>query len=351
VPIDTSDDKADNKPLRDFLEIVFERATAPPVNRYWDEGGCNELVLAFKAPFHPAIAPVREYARKLTFRLKTGSALWASLHEGRIPADTIVSGNHKAFGLFGFDIPEERPWEALETQWRSKLPLTEENKEPDPIALWGESLAQKMWAAVHGERFDDGLPLFFCPFIERKAEALFRPSLAKLVQYPDAYEFDVVFVDIPSEVAGASEGPLTAVGILLRLAHMFRIGWIEKTARDVVHRPSADIPNIFREMTRRQSSITAECFIQDIRTEQAALQAFTEGSPQRTEIQQSLELWKKDVAPALAKAIEDRDRDGLLDVLQKASKVNWQFHRACAQRYLDIIEQHWQAGSGPLERV
>jgi hypothetical protein len=351
VPIDTSYDSSENRPLKAFLQVVFEQATSPAVNPHWDAGGCTDLVEAFTAPFRPAVAPAREYVRRLTFRLKTGSATQAALHAGRIPADTIVSGNQKSFELFGFGIPEERPWEALEKQWRSKILPPNEGLDPDPIALWVESLAQKMLAAMNGEHFDDGLPAFFCPFIEQKAEALFRPSLARLVQYHDAYEFEVVFVDIPAELGAGSKGPLTTVGILLRLAHMFRFGLIEPTAREVVERPAAAIPAVAREMERRLHSITAEAFIRGIRTEQATLLAFQEGSALQTEVKQSMEWWKNTVAPALAQAIAGEDTHGFLEALKAASKVNWQFHRACAQRYLELVEKHCQEGSGPLDAV
>ncbi len=182
----------------------------------------------------------------------------------------MVSGSRKSFGLFGFGTATARTWEALENSWRRKVPPPADGSTgPDPVTLWVESAAQKMLAAINGEGFEDGLPLFFSQFTETRAQALFRPSLARLVLYGDAYEFDVVFVDVPPELAAASEGPLTTVASLLRLAHMFRFGWIEATARDVVNRPPSEIGEIAEDMRRRLNSITAESFNQGIRTEQA----------------------------------------------------------------------------------
>jgi hypothetical protein len=41
----------------------------------------------------------------------------------------------------------------------------------------------------------------------------------------------------------------------------------------------------------------------------------------------------------------------ILDALKKASAVNWQFHRACAKQYWDIVEEHWKVGSDRLDPV
>lgn len=353
VPIDASDGGND-KELTDFLKTLFERSTSPAVNPNWDAGGCIDLVTAFAAPFrrHEEVAPPQEYVRKLTFRLAKESATEADLNAGRIPADAVVSGNEKSFELFGFGTAVTRSWNNLEEKWHRQIPTAPEGSvSPDPATLWVENVAQKMLAAIHEEDFDDGLPLFFSHFAGTRERALFRPSLAKLAFYFDAYEFDIVFVDVPPEFAAASEGPLTTVGSLVRLAHMFRFGWIESTARDVVNRPSAEIPEITRDIWRRLSSITAESFNQGIRTEQAVLQAFDEGSPLQLEVKQAMEAWTSKVAPQFDRSLRERDTAGLLNALRAASVVNWQFHRACAQRYCDIVTQHSREASGPLDLV
>ena len=52
----------------------------------------------------------------------------------------------------------------------------------------------------------------------------------------------------------------------------------------------------------------------------------------------------KETAPeAAAKALRD--------VLKQASAVNWQFHRACAQRYAQLIEEYATENRNPDERV
>src|SRR5262245_64540544 len=99
-----------------------------------------------------------------------------------------------------------------------------------------------MWAAIQGEEFGDGLPLFYCYFTRNEGEALFRPSLARMVERGDGYDFDVVFVDLPVETASVSAGALTPLASLLRLAHMFRFGWIEPYAADVSENPGTEIP-------------------------------------------------------------------------------------------------------------
>jgi TIR domain len=350
VPIDTSA-KPDDTRLKHFLGILFERSTNPAVNPYWDEGGCADLVTALAAPFRgrKALAPPEEYVRRLTFRLTKEAATEAALNEGRIPADAMVSGNKKSFELFG--LRAAKTWQDLEKSWQKKLPPGDGSTSPDPVALWVESVAQKMLAAINEEDFDDGLPLFFNQFAETRAQALFRPSLARLVLYADAYEFDVVFVDVPPELAAMSEGPLTTVGGLLRLAHMFRFGWIETTAKEVVNRPLAELAEVARNMGRRLSSITAESFNQGIRTEQAVLLAFEEGSALQTEIKQAIKEWQETVYPEIDKSFKDKDTRRILAALKKASAVNWQFHRACAKRYWDIVEKHCAAASGPLDPV
>jgi hypothetical protein len=353
VPIDPLERRNDTE-LTCFLKTLFEHSTSPAVNPNWNAGGCEDLVTAFAAPFRrrEAVAPPLEYIRKLTFRLAKGPATEAALNAGQIPADALVSGNQNSFELFGFGTAAPRSWKLLEESWHRKIPTPPEGStSPDPAKLWVENVAQKMLAAIRGEDFDDGLPLFFSHFAKTRAQALFRPSLARLAVYSDAYEFDVVFVDVPPEFVSASEGPLTTVGSLLRLAHMFRFGWIEPTARDAVNRPPAEIGEIARDMWRRLNSITAESFNQGIRTEQAVLLAFEEGSALQTEVKQSMEVWESTVAPQLDKSLKEKDTGGILDALKAASAVNWRFHRACAQRYWDIVAEHSRKASGPLEPV
>ena len=61
-----------------------------------------------------------------------------------------------------------------------------------------------MLLAIRGKGFDDGLPLFFSPFIKPREQGLFRPSLSRLATYSDAYDFDIVFVDVPQEFVAIS---------------------------------------------------------------------------------------------------------------------------------------------------
>jgi TIR domain len=351
VAVDTSA-KPDDTGLKRFLEILFERSTNPAVNPYWDEGGCVDLVTALAAPFRgrKALAPPDEYVRRLTFRLTKEAATEAALREGRIPADAMVTGTKKTFELFG--LRAAKTWQDLEKSWYRKISLPADgNTCQDPVALWVESVAEKMLEAINGEDFDDGLPLFFSQFAKTRAQALFRPSLARLAAYSDCYEFDIVFVDVPPELAAMSEGPLTTVGGLLRLAHMFRFGWVEATAKEVINRPPAELADVARNAGRRLRSITAESFNQGIRTEQAVLLAFEEGSALQTEIKQAIKEWHETVYPEIDKSFGDKHTARILDALKKASAINWQFHRACAKRYCEIIEKHWGEGCGPLDPV
>jgi hypothetical protein len=297
------------------------------------------------------VAAPEEYVRKLTFRLAAEEATRSALRDGRIPADAKVSGDEKSCALFG-RTAKTWTWDNLEESWHRKAsPADDGITNHHPLALWVESVAPKMLAAINGERFDDGLPLFFNQFAETRAQARFRPSLARLVRYSDAYEFDVVFVDVPPELAAISEGPLTTVGGLLRLAHMFRFGWIEAVAEEVVNRPRAELAQVATEMRRRLNSITAESFIQGIRTEHAVLLAFEEGSALQTEVKQAMIDWQEAVYPEIDKSFKDKDTQRILDALKKASAVNWRFHRACAKRYWEIVEKHLTVLSSPLEPV
>jgi hypothetical protein len=70
-----------------------------------------------------------------------------------------------------------------------------------------------------------------------------------------------------------SKGPLTAVLGLLKLANMFRFGWIEPKAKDAARRQRGDIPE---DILRRFGSIAAESFTLGLDTEQAVLLAFNE---------------------------------------------------------------------------
>ena len=352
VAIDPSEKSEDTK-LKRFLKDLFESSTSPAVNPHWDEGGCAELVTALAAPFRrrELLVPPQDYIRKLTLRVPNGLATQATLNEGRIPGEAVVSGTEKSFELFGFGTARNRNWEELERSWRRKIPRSANGSaSPDPVTLWVESLAQKMLSAIQEQDFDDGLPLFFNQFAERRAKALFRPSLARLALYPDDYEFEIAFVDLPPEFAATSEGPLTTVAGLLRLAHMFRFGWIEPTAREVINRPPAELTEIANDMRRRLSSIIAESFNQGIRTEQAVLLSFEKDSALQTQIKESMEAWENSVFPEIDKSFNERNTNGILNALNKASAINWQFHRACAQRYWDIVA-NCQEDCGPLDPV
>jgi TIR domain len=354
VEIDASLTGRNDDSLKRFLKTVFVESTSPAVNSNWDAGGGADLLDAFTAPFcgRKVIAPAQDYVQRLTFRVKRGPESETKLIAGQVPSETEVIGTKRSFGLFGFATSKAREWRELERSWRGRVSTAwNGNSSTDSVTLWVQNLADKMLAAMRGEEFDDGLPLFYCHFVNARARALFRPALARMNEYTDVYEFEVVFVEVPPELAGASAGPLTTVGSLLRLAHMFRFGWIEPTTRDVVNSVPAGIPDVARTADRRLNSITAESWNQGIRTEDAVLLAFAKGSDLQTQVKQAIECWQNKVAPAFQRGVEGRDTSALLEALGKASEVNWQFHRACAQRYLEIVDEHLDKGTGPLDPV
>jgi len=211
-----------------------------------------------------------------------------------------------------------------------------------------------MLSAMRRERLDDGLPLFYCPFTNKSERALFRPSLAQMTEHANAVEFDVVFVDVAEEVSARSSGPLTAVGILLRLSHMFRFGWIEPMDRQLVNALPHDLPAIKAEIFRRLNSITAESFNQGLRTEAAVLQAFKD-SPLAEQAKTAMSLWKEKIAPMFERAMREADPETavatLRSVLNDASTINWQFHRACARRYAELVDEYAEANKDPDEPV
>lgn len=295
----------------------------------------------------------QEYVRKLTFRLVKEPATENDLNAGRIPAG--VSGNEESFALFGFRTAASRSWDKLEEKWRSEMTPVPEGG-VDPVKLWVANVAQKMLLAIGGEGFDDGLPLFFSHFTQPPEQGLFRPSLARLASYSDAYEFDIVFIDVPPEFVAMSKGPLTAVLGLLKLANMFRFGWIEPKAKDAARRQRGDIPE---DILRRFGSIAAESFTLGLDTEQAVLLAFNEDDPMQREeslllqreVSDAMEAWKRTVFPEIQGAVEAKDNVNLLEAFGKASAINWKFHRACAQRYFQIVSKLTKAAIGPLTAV
>jgi hypothetical protein len=190
--------------------------------------------------------------------------------------------------------------------------------------------------------------------MKRSEQALFRPSLAQMTEHANAVEFDVVFVDMTEEVSARSAGPLTAVGILLRLSHMFRFGWIEPMERALVDALPSELPAIKAEILRRLNSITAESFNQGLRTEAAVLHAFKDSSL-REQAQSAMDCWNEKVTPmferAMNEVVPEAARLALHDVLKQASTLNWQFHRACALRYAQLVEEYAAANKDPDERV
>jgi hypothetical protein len=132
---------------------------------------------------------------------------------------------------------------------------------------------------------------------------------------------------------------------------MFRFGWIEPTAEAVVGRPPSEIPEVARDLWRRLSSVTAESFNQGLRTEQAVLLAFDEGSPLQLEIKKSMDEWVTAVTPLLDESLKEKNIDGIRNALKAASDINWRFHQACAQRYYDIVSEHARELTGPFEPV
>jgi len=352
VPVLSMDDRDDRK-LKSFLKILFVDSTNRPVNENWDKPNCADLLDAFKAPFGGMTLRPISFARRLTFRLAKGSTTEASLAAGCIPPDAKVNGTPKSLGLFNLDGDVERSWRELEAQWRREVPRPNDAAEVDCMALWVSNLAGKLLAAIGGERVDDGLPLFYCPFMESQ-RALFRPSLTQMTEHGNAFEFDVVFVDVAEEVSARSVGPLTTVGILLRLAHMFRFGWIEAMDQALVNAKPQKLPAVKAEIMRRLSSITAESFNQGLFTEAAVLQAFKDDAS-RGQVQSAMTCWKEKIMPLFDKALKMDDpeaaRAALRDVLKEASTVNWQFHRACAQRYAQLVGECAEAYRDPDERV
>jgi hypothetical protein len=353
VPIDTSGGQ-DDSDLQKFLRTLFEESTDPAVNSSWNLGGSDDLVTAFTAPFgrREVVEPPQEYVRKLTFHL-VKKGMEDALNQGDIPAD--VSGNKESFALFGFGTADIRSWRELKENWRSEMPPVPEGG-LDLVKLWVANVAQKMLLAIRRKGFDDGLPLFFSPFIKPRERGLFRPSLSRLATYSDAYDFDIVFVDVPQEFVAISKGPLTAVFGLLKLANLFRFGWIEPKAMDVARQQPGNIPE---DTLKRFDSVAAESFTLGLDTEQAVLLAFNEYDPAQREeslrlkgeVSDAMEAWKCTVFPAIQGAIKARDNAKLLEAFAMASEINWKFHRACAQRYFQIVSNLSKAAIDPLTPV
>jgi len=352
VPV-LSDGDPDDRKLRSFLQILFVDSTNPSVNDNWDKPDCADLLAAFKAPFGTTSKPI-SFIRRLTYRLAKGTATEESLQAGRVPPDATVNGTQESFALFNLNTDAETSWQELERQWRQKVAPPADAAEVDSVALWVGNLAGRMLAAMRREPVDDGLPLFYCPFMKRSEQALFRPSLAQMTEHTNAVEFDVVFVDMTEEVSARSAGPLTAVGILLRLSHMFRFGWIEPMDRVLVEAVPNELPAIKAEILRRLNSITAESFNQGLRTEAAVLQAFKD-SPLCEQAQSAMDCWKEKITPLFDRAMNEvapeAARLALRDVLKQASTLNWQFHRACALRYAQLVAEYAVANKDPDERV
>src|SRR6267142_280818 len=351
VPIDVSGDPSDDKRLTDLLALLFNASTTPPVNPYWNDGGCNDLIAAFKAPFvrREAVGAPKEYIRRLTFTLKRTAATKSALASGTIPANGEVSGEQNAFELFGLSAKTWQ-WADVERSWRRKVPLPETETDADPVKLWIEIVARMMLAAINEEEFDDGLPLLYSHFTDTKARALFRPSLARLSVFSDTYDFEIVFVDIPPEFAAVSKGPLTTVGSLLRLAHMFRFGWVEQAAKEVRDARPSELGMVEAILIHRLASISAESFNQGIRTEDAVLFAF-DGSAFRDEARTAMDRWKTEVAPQLDSALKQGSKDAVFRALDAGSAVNWQFHAACAERYAELVREYRKEGVGSRSGV
>jgi len=351
VPIDVSGDPSNDKKLTDLLALLFTGSTTPPVNSHWNDSGCNDLIAAFKAPFvrREAVGAPKEYIRRLTLTVKKSEATLKALANGTIPGDGEVSGDQNAFELFGLTAKTWQ-WVDVEGSWRRRVPPPETETEADPVKLWIEIVARKMLAAINGEEFDDGLPLLYSHFVEAKARALFRPSLARLSVFSDTYDFEIVFVDIPPEFAAVSRGPLTTVGSLLRLAHMFRFGWIERAAKEVVDARPGELGMVEANLMHRLASISAESFNQGIRTEDAVLFAF-DGSEFRDEARSAMDRWKTEVAPQLDSALKQKNKEAVFRALDTGSAVNWQFHAACAERYAELVRGYRKEGIGSRSGV
>jgi hypothetical protein len=140
-----------------------------------------------------------------------------------------------------------------------------------------------------------------------------------------------------ARVRGASKGPAT-VGSCEAGAHVPASGGSSRRRISTISRDPGDQGHM-----RRLSSITAESAIRYRRPCCRPL----EGAARRKV--RAMEAWTSKVAPQFDRPLRERDTAGLLDALRAASVVNWQFHRACAQRYCDVVTKHSREASGPLD--
>ena len=115
---------------------------------------------------------------------------------------------------------------------------------------------------------------------------------------------------------------------------MFRFGWIEATAKEVVDRPVAELPEIARDMGQRLNSIVAESFNQGIRTEDAVLVAFEEDSPLQTEVKQAMKEWYETVYPEIENAFNDRDTHRILKCAEESQRDQLAFPLSMRQAVL-----------------
>jgi hypothetical protein len=69
------------------------------------------------------------------------------------------------------------------------------------------------------------------------------------------------------------------------------------------------------------------------------------------EVEQAMQDWKSTVFPEIDRAVKERNTARLLDALRRASDINWKFHRACAERYFEIVTKHSDEATDLLNSV
>ena len=323
--------------LDGLLDILFCQSTEPPINQDYKAASdiYNLLKSAICKPFlRPAnLPPPKSFLRRLRLTI-TASSIDQFRTKAEIPPTALAYGDADSLALFKrVEKDEGWLWSELEAD------LKEHAIQEESSVLWIQSLATAMQDALCSRQVASGLPLFFCPFNLRT----YRPSLSRLEYSDDGNaEFEIVFVDLPSELEAYPQEALGKTAHLINLARMFRWGALLPYRNEFDDRTKPnELLRIGNCILQAINNVTAESLNRGIRRQFDVLSAF-KSEEQREIVKRALEKWPA-CFEKLQSSVSAKDSKQMKDTLEEMLAMNRSVLKVSSARFAELVEEMTKA--------
>lgn len=288
----------------------------------------RELAERFVSSTVELVAETREAEIAFDRRLiiaATSKQFATIVQKGIMPDEVQVIGDPHTFNAFNYAPPNGEPlkWKAFADHLKGQ-----ESPWPNSSVRWANSLVQVLQKAGDNRLVQDAeaLPLYYSPALRKSL----RPALTKRAFRGSNIEFEITFVDLPSELV---ERPVGDLGILfhyLDLGRMLRWGVLESSGvvdlRIKASIPAEELSSIIKTVLCKIFNIRTDFFNRGLQKDSLLQAVGPKDSGLIIELMQQYNVLMDKIDPSdgmLGKKIPDRSE--LLRYLDEMLEVNKSF--------------------------